>query len=177
MTTLPGWPGTLRATLFGALAAGVAAPLIIWTNAFPSGPPESDSEYSGAYAIGYGLLFLYFVAAGAFGSWKTRRLASGVWAGAATGLVAFVVVITAFAVVDNLFLDVVSRQPDKIAAFHNSGYHSMRESINAGLLTGAIFGIPFVTLLGAGAGALGALISRAVGGRGRQSLQRPTTAS
>ena len=104
MSTLPAWPGALRVTLFGVIAAGAAAPLII-------------------------------------------------------------------------FLDVVSRQPDKIAAFHNSGYHSMRESINAGLFTGAIFGIPFVTLVGASAGALGALISRAVGGGGRQSLQRPTTAS
>ena len=171
------WPGAPRATLFGVVAAAAAAPLIVWTNAFPSGPAESDSEYSSTYAVGYVLLLLYLVAAGAFGSWKTRRLASGAWAGAATALIAVAVVMAAFGLVDNLFLDVVSRQPDKIAAFHNGGYHSMRESINAGLLTGAIYGIPFVTVVGAGAGTVGALLSRILRGGGRQTLQRPTTAS
>ena len=78
---------------------------------------------------------------------------------------------------DNAYLDVVSRQPDKIAAFHASGYRTIRESINAGLVTGAVYGIPFATAIGAAAGTLGALLCSILRGGRRDWPRHLPTAS
>ena len=102
--------------------------------------------------------------------------AAGAWAGSVTALIAVSLVMATFAIVDNVYLDVVSRQPDKIAAFHASGYRTIRESINAGLVTGALYGIPFATAIGAVAGIVGALLGRFLRGGSRNwPRQLPTS--
>ncbi len=63
-----------------------------------------------------------------------------------------------FFVVDNAFLDLVSQQAGKIYGFHHSNLQTMREYINAGSLSGAIFVLPVIAGVGAACGTLGASV-------------------
>src|SRR5262249_54917371 len=70
-------------------------------------------------------------------------------------------VLLTFAVVDNLFLGIVSQQIDKITAFRDqTAYTSMRDFINVGLLEGALIALPFVALVGSFLGAVASLVRR-----------------
>jgi hypothetical protein len=79
-------------------------------------------------------------------------------AGVAAGLVIAVIGMSAFAVIDNAFLSVVSHQQAKLAGFHASGMTSMRAYVNASLEAAA----PGTALLLAGAGAFLASLGSAV---------------
>jgi hypothetical protein len=66
-----------------------------------------------------------------------------------------------FTIMDNLFLDIVSQQPDKLWGFqHQQTFHTMRDYVNDGLLRGALFVLPVMTLLGAGWGTIGASVRK-----------------
>jgi hypothetical protein len=65
-----------------------------------------------------------------------------------------------FAVVDNVWLDIVSQQQTKIDGFAHSGATSMREYINDGLLGGAVFLTVALGAFGAGLSLLGGLVGR-----------------
>ncbi|HKF39094.1 MAG TPA: hypothetical protein VKB35_19515, partial [Ktedonobacteraceae bacterium] len=124
------WILKQQGILFGLLLGVLAIGTIVWTNVlFPNF--ESDSEYETTYAIGYLVLFLFFVFVGFLASRKTRRLLSGTWAGAITALLGFGVAMLTFFVVDNVWLDIVSHQADKIYGFQHSTFHTMRDYINA----------------------------------------------
>ena len=145
----------LYAAAWGMLLSG----LVIVTNVvFPS-PNESDDEYAAWYIALYLALFLLFAIGGAVNSERARPRRSGAVGGAATALIVIGMVMLTFVVVDNLFLDIVSQQIDKITAFRNqTAYTSMRDFINAGLLRGALIVLPVVALLGGVLGAVASLI-------------------
>jgi hypothetical protein len=63
--------------------------------------------------------------------------------GAIAGAVIGLLTIGTFFVVDNVWLDIVSRQQSKIDGLARSGGGSMREFINSGL-TGAAIGLPLI---------------------------------
>src|SRR5262249_53486485 len=100
----------LYAAAWGALLSVV----VVLTNVvFPS-PNESDDEYTAWYIVLYLGLFLLFAVGGAVNSERARPLRSGAVGGVATALIVVGMVLLTFAVVDNLFLGIVSQQIDKI---------------------------------------------------------------
>jgi hypothetical protein len=147
----------LYAVAWGALLSG----LVILTNVvFPS-PNESDDEYTGWYIVLYLGLFLLFAIGGVVNSGRARPLRSGAIGGVATALIVVGMIMLTFVVVDNLFLDIVSQQIDKIAAFRNqTTYTNMRDFINSGLLMGALVALPFCALVGGVLGAVASLMRR-----------------
>ncbi len=148
-------PGVFFGLLLGVLAIGT----IVWTNVlFPTF--ESDSEYQTTYALAFIALFLFFALVGVLASRKTNRLLSGTWAGAITSLLGVGIAMLTFVVIDNLFLDIVSHQADKISGFQHSTFHTMRDYINAGLLSGVIVVLPVMAAVGAACGTLGAALRK-----------------
>jgi hypothetical protein len=133
----------------------VLSALVVLTNVVFPTPNESDDEYTAWYLVVYLGLFLLFAIGGALNAERARPRRSGAVGGAATALLIVGMVLLTFAVVDNVFLNIVSQQVDKVTAFRNqSTYTTMRDYINAGLLRGAPAAVTFAALVG---GTLGAL--------------------
>lgn len=145
-----------------AISAAMAVVLVLSNVVFPSGPDESDSdpEYLVRLGVGYALLLVLFLAIGGFaGRWSGSVLA-GVKGGAAAGFVIALAVVLVTAAIDNAFLHIVSQQHDKRMAFAASGQSSMRAFLNLQMLTGLLVITPAATGVGAGLGALGAVLTR-----------------
>jgi hypothetical protein len=148
--------------IFAGLVLGVTAiAVIVWTNVlFPNN--ESDSEYTTVYLLSYASLLLVFVAIGFLGSCSTNRILAGTWAGVIAALLGGAIAMATFFAVDNLFLSVVSQQVDKIQGFHQSSFPTMRDYINAGLVSGLPILLLALALAGAVCGTLGAAIRRLI---------------
>jgi hypothetical protein len=67
--------------------------------------------------------------------------------------------IATFAVVDNVWLDIVSQQQAKIDGFAHSGAASMRDYINNGLIGAAVFLTIALGIFGAALSLLGGAVS------------------
>jgi hypothetical protein len=147
-----------RSTLLYAVVWGAlfSAAVVLTNVVFPS-PNESDDEYTGWYVVLYLGLFLLFAIGGAINSERAHPARSGAIGGAGAALLMIAMIMLTFAIVDNLFLDVVSQQIDKINAFQaQTTYANMRDFINSGLLQGIVVVLPVVAVVG---GALGAVAS------------------
>jgi hypothetical protein len=145
----------LYATVWGVLFAII---VVLINVVFPS-PNESDDEYTGWYIVLYFGLFLLFAIGGALNSEHTHPLRSGVIGGASAALIMIAMIMLTFVVVDNVFLDIVSQQVDKITAFHaQTTYTNMRDFINDGLLRGVVVVLPIVAVVGGGFGAIASLL-------------------
>jgi hypothetical protein len=83
----------------------------------------------------------------------------GIRIGALTAVLGMGLIIAMFALVDNIFLETVSQQVDKIRGFERSQYVSMRSYINWNLLAGAIFVLPVLGVIGAACGGIGGLLA------------------
>ena len=109
------------------------------------------------------MYFLYFIAFGITGYFSVKEkdgLIQGTKAGAVMGFTVMVIMIATYFIIDNLFLDIVSKQPEKIAYFQSGGFKSMRDSINFGLLKGLVFGSLIGTVFGAIFGTFGAVVRK-----------------
>ena len=145
---------------YGLYMGALFLPLIVLSQAvFPS--TGSDDEVRPLILGVYLATFLYYGAAGFWGAQRSGRSGDGIRIGALTALVGMGLVIAIFAAVDNIFLDTVSKQVDKIRGFQlHSEYRSMRAYINWNLLTGALFMLPALTMIGAALGGLGGVLAR-----------------
>ena len=150
----------MKGCRYGLYMGAVFLPLIVLSQAvFPS--TRSDDE-AGPLILGvYLATFLYYGAAGFWGARQSGRARDGIRIGALTALVGMGLVIAIFAAVDNIFLDTVSRQVDKIRGFqmHHSDFASMRAYINWGLLKGALFVLPALVMIGAALGGIGGVLA------------------
>jgi hypothetical protein len=135
--------------------------LVVLTNVvFPS-PNESDDEYTGWYIVLYLGLFLLFAIGGALNSERAHPLRSGVIGGAVSALIVVAMIMLTFIIIDNLFLDIVSQQIDKINTFRaQTTYTNMRDFINDGLLRGLVIVLPVVAIVGGFLGAFASLVRR-----------------
>jgi hypothetical protein len=157
-----------RGVYDGLIVSALIAVLVVVTNVvFPGGPDESDAdpEYVIQYLITLACLAGLLIAIGARGRRRGDGLAGGVKAGgAAGGLIAAMVTLT-FLAVNNVFLDIVSRQHDKRVAFAASGWSSMRAYLTVTQLGGALVLIPLLAFVGAVLGLFGAALFRPRGHR------------
>lgn len=139
---------------YGIGLGALLAVLIVLTNVMI--PDVSDEAPTVGFT--YLAMFGYVVGLG----FRERGLRAGARIGLATLVLAFVIAMATFFAVDNLFIEIVSRQPEKALGFATSDYRSMRDYINAGLLRGLAVGVPAAALVGAMLGALGARLRRAL---------------
>jgi hypothetical protein len=156
-------PALRRGLFDGLLVSGLIAVLVVLTNVvFPGGPQESDAdpEYMTQYLITLAVLAGLLILIGARGQRRAARtgLRAGVKAGTTAGVVIAAMITLTFMTVNNLFLDIVSRQHDKRVAFAASGWTSMRAYLTVTQLRGALFLVPALAAVGALLGLLGAAI-------------------
>jgi hypothetical protein len=156
LAALKGGGPTMNKYTFGLALGMLMSVAVVLTNVvFPS--HESDSEYGFLYAVFYLGLFVLFGVGGYLASRSNTSLRSGAAGGAITALLSIGLTMLTFIVIDNLFLDIVSQQPDKLWGFqHQQTFATMREYVNDGLLRGTLFVLPVITLFGAVFGAIGA---------------------
>ena len=67
-----------------------------------------------------------------------------------------------FFAIDNLFLGIVSQQPEKIWLFQHSGYSNMQSYLNHSIVRAFWTALPVITALGAMCGIVGAFIGRSI---------------
>jgi hypothetical protein len=106
--------------------------------------------------IAFGLLGALFLATGFFARARGSRTAA---------LTAVVIVLAAFLttlVIDNVWLDTVARQPDKIYGLaHSPLFHTMRAYLVGQNILGLLIVTPLAAAAGAALGALGARLRSA----------------
>jgi hypothetical protein len=109
-----------------------------------------------------GWLFVAFLwgAAGFAAYRRTSNFRAAIRAGAIVALTSIASVMLAFVLIDNVFLDIVSRQPEKIWGFQQSQYPSMRSYLNHTFVRSFFIVLPVLTAAGALFGAAGGLAGR-----------------
>ena len=149
------------ALIYAATWGLIFSVLVVLTNVVFPTPNESDDEYTGWYIALYLGLFLLFAMGGALNSDRAHPLRSGAIGGAGSALIMVAMIMLTFLIIDNIFLDIVSQQIDKINAFHaQSTYTNMRDFINDGLLRGLVIVLPVVAVVGGFLGAFASLLRR-----------------
>jgi hypothetical protein len=154
-------PADRRAIRRGALLAGLvwlalSVEIVLSNVVFPTGSDDDTVSVLVSYLGVFVALLLTGVVAAREGAGRRGQVLAGIVAGVLIG----VLTVGTFAVVDNVWLDVVSRQPAKIDGFAHSGAASMRDYINRGLLGATLFLTVVLGLAGAGLGALGGCLTR-----------------
>jgi hypothetical protein len=148
--------GTLIA---GTVWLGLSAEILVVNVVLPS---KTDDDAAGvllSYLCIFAALFVTGMLAARDGASRRGQVLAGLVAGSMIGALSA----GAFAVVDNVWLDVVAQQQSKIDGFAHSGAGSMRAFINHGLIGTAMF-------LTVGLGVLGKALSWAGGLVGREPL-------
>ena len=155
-----------RSVVLYAIAVGALfSTIVVLTNVVFPTPNESDDEYAAWYLVLYAVIFLLFAIGGMIASERANPLRTGVIGGAATALIILGMTFATFFVIDNVFLDIVSQQIDKINAFQQqTTYTNMRDFINTGLVAGSLLALTMGAILGGLLGALGS-VARARFGR------------
>lgn len=142
-----------RATLIaGAVWLGLSVDVVLTNVVFPSTGDDDTIDVLVAYLCVFAALFLVGLLAARGGAGRRGQALAGLVAGAMIGALT----IASFAVVDNVWLDVVARQQPKIDGFAQSGATSMRAYLNHGLIGAAVF-------LSVALGVFGAALSLAGG--------------
>ncbi len=142
--------------LFGLLLGCLFSLIVFFSNViFPQNIPDNDQQL----LIGYLTIALIFILSGYFTSGKESKIRQAASGGAVIAYMSIGITMLSFVLIDNLFLDTVSQQSEKIMMFKNQiEFSSIRDFINNGLLRGIIIGVPIATFFGAFLGTLGGLI-------------------
>lgn len=151
--------GTLIA---GTIWLGLSAETLVVNVVLPSKTDDDLVLVAVSYLCIFAALFLTGMLAARDGAGRNGQILAGLVAGAMIGGLT----VGTFAVVDNVWLDIVAQQQSKIDGFAHSGAGSMREFVNHGLIGPAVF-------LTVGLGVLGAALSWAGGLLGGEPLPRP----
>jgi hypothetical protein len=109
-----------------------------------------------SYLCIFAALFVIGMLAARDGTGRKGLVLAGLIAGTMIGALT----VATFAVVDNVWLDIVSQQQTKIDGFAHSGATSVRQYINDGLRGAAVFLTVALGAFGAGLSLLGGLVGR-----------------
>ena len=166
---VPYSPGSVVNSVTLGLALGVAlSVLIVVTNVVIPVLPSRTLFIQQLLAavpesIGWLGLFLCWGIAGSLASRRTTRFRTAVKAGATVAFVSMAIVMLTFVVINNVFLEIVSQQPDKIWGFHHSSDPNMRAYINHGARRGLVLVLPVLTACGGFVAGMASLLRRVRG--------------
>jgi hypothetical protein len=107
--------------------------------------PDNHHEPTTAFLLGAGGLLGVWGFSGYLASRRATSFVRAVGNGALVGLLSVAILWLVAVVLNNLFLQRMSYEPDRMLAFHNSNYSSLRAYVTFGLL----FSPFFVVLAGA----------------------------
>jgi hypothetical protein len=147
------------ALIAGTVWLGLSAEIVVVNVVFPSRTDDDTATVLLSYLCIFVALFLTGTLAARDGAGRRGQVLAGLIAGALIGALTT----ATFAVVDNVWLDIVAQQQAKIDGFAHSGAGSMRAYINHGLIGTALF-------LTTGLAAVGAALSLAGGVIGHNPL-------
>jgi uncharacterized membrane protein len=150
-----------RAIGRGALIAGIvwlglSVEIVLSNVVFPS---TSDNDTIPVLAS-YLCIFAALVVTGTFAARNGASRKGQVLAGMIAGMMIGALTIATFAIVDNVWLDIVGQQQTKLQGLARSGGGSMRDYVNAGLIRGGVFLTVLLGVLGAALSVLGGLARR-----------------
>jgi hypothetical protein len=134
---------------------------VIWPSFV--GHPSPDNGLS--ESIGWAVVIFLVGGVGYFRVRGTSKLRQAALAGGAISFIAFGIAMITFLVIDNLFVDIVAQQPEKIWLFQHSGFPDMRSYLNHTNLRAFWTALPVITVFGAICGIIGGYIGRATGRR------------
>jgi hypothetical protein len=83
-------------------------------------------------------------------------------------MTSFGVAMLTFVVIDNVFLDIVMQQPDKLTGFQHTGLTGPREYVNKGAALALLVALPVFAGIGAACGAFGGAIRARYARAGRR---------
>jgi predicted outer membrane lipoprotein len=149
------------AAIVGVVWLLLSTEILLSNVVFPSNSDDDGLAVLASYLGVFAALFLSGLLASRAGAKRKGQVLAGLVAGMLIGLLTA----ASFAVVDNVWLDVVARQHTKVEAFARSNAASMRDFINQGLIGVAVF-------LTVGFGAIGALLGF-MGGLARETSMGP----
>ncbi|NUR47403.1 MAG: hypothetical protein HOV71_04630 [Hamadaea sp.] len=115
---------------------------------------------------GLDVVFGWLAVLGVLGlaGWQAGRRPSGRYAplvaGALAGLLVGASIAATFAVLDTVYVDIIGRQEQKIAALAAAGGGDMRTFLHDEVVRMAYALIPALTVIGAGLGAVGGILAR-----------------
>jgi uncharacterized membrane protein len=146
-----------RGVLIGAIIwLGLSVEVLLSNVVFPSKTDDDAVPVLVSYLCIFAALFLTGMVAARGGAGRKGQIIAGLVAGAMIGALT----VATFAIVDNVWLDIVARQQTKIDGFAHSGAASMREYINDGLIGAAVFLTIALGVLGAALSLLGGFVGR-----------------
>jgi hypothetical protein len=140
------------------LSAAIVATNVIWPSL--AGHPSPDNELSESLGWLSAIALIGF--AGFLRIRATSTLREAAIAGGAISFIAFGLAMVTFFAIDNLFLGIVSQQPEKIWLFQHSGYSNMKSYLNHANLRAFWTALPVITVLGAICGIVGGFIGRSI---------------
>src|SRR5438270_829273 len=154
---------TMRATNFSLglllgmfLSAVIVATNVIWPSLVGHPSPDNQPSESAGWILIIGVVCW----AGYFAMQRRSSLRDAAMAGGVITFIAFAMAMFTFIIVDNLFFDLVSQQPEKIWLFERSGFADMRSYLNHTNMRTFWTVLPVVTVFGVICGTIGGAVSR-----------------
>jgi hypothetical protein len=147
--TFAGRPGSVRLALVVAIIPTIA--FVLHDLVFQL--PDNEGEASLGFFVTIAALFGVWGSSGYIMARRTNGAGAAIIAGAAAGIVSVGLLWLTFLVLNSVFLERMSYEPDRIRAFQQSGYATMREYWNQQRGWGPF---PLVMLVAAIAGGIGA---------------------
>ena len=148
-----GRPGSIRLTLAVAIIPTIA--FVLHDLVFQL--PDNEGEASLGFFITIVGLLCVWGCSGYLMARRANRRAMAPLAGAVAGILSVGILWLTFVALNNLFLDRMSYEPDRIRAFHQSGYATMREYWDHQRGWGPF---PLVMLVAAVVGGIGGAVRR-----------------
>lgn len=138
------------------LSVAIVTTNVIWPSLV--GHPSPDSLVS--EGVGWIFVVALVCCAGYLRVRRTSKVGDGAITGGVITFIAFGIAMFTFVIIDNLFLQIVSQQPEKIWLFERSGFPDMRSYLNHANLRAFWTALPVITVFGAICGIIGGYVSR-----------------
>jgi hypothetical protein len=152
----------MRATNFSlglllgtVLSAVILATNVIWPSVVGHPAPDNRLSESAGWIVVIGLVCW----AGHFAMRRTSRLPDAAIAGGVITFIAVGMAMLTFMIMDNLFFDLVSQQPEKIWLYERSGFADMRSYLKHTNMRALWTVLPVVTVFGVVCGIIGGAVS------------------
>ncbi len=120
-------------------------------------PQWPDSK--GLMLLTVAFFLLFFMWAGFWEFQQHGKLKQSILSGTYCAIIGLTLMMIGYFVIDNVFLDIVKQQPDKIWGLAHSNLGTMRAYVNDGLIRGTFFILPLGAIMGTFMGWLGAMLA------------------